>query len=73
MQLFVPEHIRGLVGGVQKSLNAFFGMLSFALGIWIPDPQYFHIYVSVGYASVAVAVLCFAFGVLLRKREFEHS
>jgi hypothetical protein len=63
MQLHIPEDIRGLVGGVQQSMNAFFGLLSFALGIVIPDPKYFHVYVSAGYASVGLAVVCFGFGV----------
>lgn len=63
MQEHIPEGVRGLVGGVQQSLNSFFFLLSFALGIAIPDPQYFHIYVSVGYVSVSLAVICFAFGI----------
>ena len=67
MQEKIPEDIRGLVGGVQQSLNAFFSILSFAIGIAIPDPQYFHIYVSVGQASVGLAVLCFGFGVYAKK------
>eukprot|EP00980_Cylindrotheca_fusiformis_P009738 scaffold2149_cov187-Cylindrotheca_fusiformis.AAC.16 len=69
MQLNIPVGIRGLVGGVQESLNSLFFLLSFALGILIPDPQYFHIYVGVGYVSVALAVLCFAFGIFPNRHQ----
>ncbi len=68
MQLHVHEDVRGLVGGAQQSLNAFFAMLSFALGILIPDPKYFHYYVSVGYLSVGVALICYALGVYARRQ-----
>ena len=68
MQLHIPEDVRGLVGGVQQSMNAFFGMLSFALGILIPDPVDFHYYVSAGYISVGVALLCYTCGVFARRQ-----
>jgi iron-regulated transporter 1 len=68
MQLHIPEDVRGLVGGVQQSMNAFFGMLSFALGIMIPNPEEFHYYVSVGYASVGLAILCYMSGVYARRQ-----
>jgi hypothetical protein len=69
MQEHIPEGVRGLVGGVQQSLNAFFGLLSFAIGIIIPDPRYFYIYVSAGYASVGLAVICFASGVFAKRKQ----
>ena len=68
MQLHIPEDVRGLVGGVQQSINAFFGMLSFALGLFIPNPKDFHYYVSVGYASVGLALLCYGSGVYARRQ-----
>jgi iron-regulated transporter 1 len=68
-QLHVDEDIRGLVGGVQQSLNAFFGMLSFVLGILIPNPEYFHYYVSIGYASVGLCGLCYGAGVYARRHQ----
>jgi iron-regulated transporter 1 len=67
MQDYIPADVRGLVGGVQQSLNALFGLLSFALGIFLPDPKDFYIYVAAGYASVGLAVICFTFGVYLRR------
>jgi iron-regulated transporter 1 len=69
-QLFqecIPNPIRGVVGGVQQSLNAFFEVNSFALGIIIPDPHQFYIYVAAGYGSVAVAMLLYTFGVYTRR------
>ena len=67
MQECIPAHIRGVTGGVQQALNAFFGMLAFVLGIFFPDPNEFHIYVSAGYASVGIAMLMYTFGVYMRK------
>lgn len=69
-QLFqehVPSDVRGVVGGVQQSLNAFFGLFAFVLGIFIPDPRQFHIYVAVGYGSVGVAMLLYTVGVFTRR------
>jgi len=68
MQLHVREDVRGSVGGTQLSLNSFFAMLAFLLGILIPDPTRFHIYVSVGYTSVGVALSCYAIGVFARRK-----
>ena len=67
MQDYVSDGVRGLTGGVQQSLNAFFGLLSFALGIFLPDPRQFHAYVAAGYASVFIAAACFTFGVYFRR------
>jgi iron-regulated transporter 1 len=67
MQDCVPAHIRGVTGGVQQSLNSFFGLLAFVLGILFPDPNEFHIYVSAGYASVGIAMLMYAFGVYMQQ------
>lgn len=36
----------GVVGGTQQSLNAIIYHLSFAIGIVVPDPCDFHMYVS---------------------------
>jgi len=52
MQLTIPAGIRGLVGGTQQSLNAFFQLVAYALGIVFPKPEQFHIYVAAGYIAV---------------------
>ena len=68
MQEHIPEEVRGLVGGVQQSLNAFFGLLSFGLGLIFPDPRDFYVYVSVGYAAVGLALICFSLGVFTKRK-----
>mmetsp|Transcript_22086 Transcript_22086/g.31056 ORF Transcript_22086/g.31056 Transcript_22086/m.31056 type:complete len:208 (+) Transcript_22086:444-1067(+) len=72
MQEYVEDDVRGVVGGVQQSLNAFFALLSFGLGIIIPDPRDFFIYVGLGYGSVGVAMVLYGFGVFRRQSEPER-
>lgn len=68
MQERVASDSRGVVGGVQQSLNAFFGLFSFALGLVFPDPRQFSIYVGAGYLSVGIATVLVLFGVFLPSR-----
>jgi solute carrier family 40 (iron-regulated transporter), member 1 len=70
MQEFIPDGFRGVVGGTQQSLNAFFQLSSFALGLLFPDPRDFPIYVAAGYAAVCSAALAFYLGIYLRRDEF---
>lgn len=67
MQECVDSDVRGVVGGVQQSMNAFFGIFSFILGIIIPDPRDFPIYVAAGYGSVGIAMLLYTFGIFKRR------
>ncbi|GAX11477.1 solute carrier family 40 (iron-regulated transporter), member 1 [Fistulifera solaris] len=64
----IPEHIRGLVGGVQHAMNAFFTILSFALGFVFPDPHQFHYFVLCGFTSVFFAAVLFTFGMYIPRR-----
>jgi hypothetical protein len=64
MQHFIPRRFRGVVGGVQQSLNAFCGTLSFALGLVLPDPREFVVYVACGYAAVVLAAALFLVKIL---------
>lgn len=66
MQESTPDGVRGVVGGYQQSLNAFFNLFSYALGVVIPDPSHFYIYVAAGYASVGFAMLLYSFGTYAR-------
>lgn len=70
MQEFIPEGIRGVVGGTQQSINAFFSLSSFGLGFIFPDPRDFPIYASTGYAAVCVAAVFYTFGVFFRSDDF---
>ena len=69
MQEYVAEDVRGLVGGVQQSLNASFNLVPYALGLIISDPEDFHVYVATGYAAVAMAVLAFVVGMIRTRGE----
>jgi solute carrier family 40 (iron-regulated transporter), member 1 len=53
MQECIPAGIRGVVGGTQQSLNALLFLMAFAIGIVVPDPQEFNIYVASGYVAVS--------------------
>ena len=70
MQEFIPEGIRGSVGGTQNALNAFFQLSSFSLGLFLPSPQQFNIYAISGCISVGIAASIYAIFVFLRKTTF---
>ena len=59
MQELVPEGIRGVVGGTQQSLNAFFQCTSFALGLIFYKPDNFFIYAAAGYLALGIALLLY--------------
>jgi len=65
-QEFTKEEVRGVVGGLQNSLQAFFGLVTFALGISFPDPNDFSIWAGSGYVSVGIALLFYWFGLYRR-------
>lgn len=69
MQEFIPEDVRGVVGGTQHALNAFFALGSFALGFIYPDPREFHIYAAAGYSAVGLAAVLYALGVFQRGQD----
>jgi iron-regulated transporter 1 len=58
----IPDHVRGCVGGVQQSLNAFFTLIPFVLGI-----KGFYVYVVAGFSSVALSVLFYVFGTIFQR------
>jgi len=63
MQQHIPAPIRGLVGGVQQSLNAFFTLVAYSIGLFISNPKYFHVYVSVAYVGVGLSLVFYAHNV----------
>jgi len=68
-QLHVPPPIRGLVGGVQQSLNAFFTVLSLCVGLFFSDPTQFNIFASVSFAGVVFAGLFYAIMVFGKRNQ----
>jgi len=71
MQQLIPENIRGVIGGVQKSLNGFFDLTTFALAIIFSDPKDFHVLVATGYCSVGLAMMLYYFGVYNKRDTFK--
>jgi len=67
MQQHTPAKIRGLIGGVQKSLNSFFDLTTFALGLLFSDPKYFYVLVATGYISVGIAMVLYYFGIYKKR------
>mmetsp|Transcript_3385 Transcript_3385/g.4500 ORF Transcript_3385/g.4500 Transcript_3385/m.4500 type:complete len:97 (+) Transcript_3385:1-291(+) len=63
MQELIPEDIRGVIGGVQKSLNALFDLTTYGLGFLFPDPSSFYILVATGFYSVGLAMCLYLGGV----------
>jgi iron-regulated transporter 1 len=70
MQEFIPGPVRGVVGGTQQSLNAFFQLSSFALGLIFPNPRDFHIYASAGFVAVGLSAIFYTVGVFWRGNDF---
>jgi len=71
MQEHIPAPIRGLVGGVQKSLNAFFTIVAYSIGLFLSDPEDFYIYASSAYAGVALAAAFFALRVFTKRQDLD--
>lgn len=67
MQQRVPEDVRGTIGGVQESFQAFFTLLTFTMGILVPNPRDFHYFIELGCSSVGLAMVCFTLGVHKRQ------
>lgn len=62
-QLFlqsVKEHERGIVNGVQSSLNQFADMLKFLMVIFAPDPEVFGILILISFMFVCLGWVFYA-------------
>jgi len=70
MQLHTPSPIRGLVGGVQQSLNSFFTVIVYVVGLFISDPENFKIYASFSFGGVTLAAVFYGMMVFARRRIF---
>lgn len=66
-QQYIPEDVRGVVGGVQSSLNALLGLGSFILGMIYSDPNQFGILMTVSFCNIGAATIFYFFGVYLRQ------
>eukprot|EP00977_Amphora_coffeiformis_P016654 scaffold5215_cov181-Amphora_coffeaeformis.AAC.8 len=70
MQEFIPDGIRGLVGGTQEALNSFFQLFSFSLGLFFPNPRQFYVFAAAGYISIGSAVVLYTLGVTSKAQAF---
>ena len=57
MQQEIQEHIRGVIGGVQKSLNGFFDLSTYVLSLIFSDSEEFQVLAIIG--SVGAAMLLY--------------
>ena len=70
-QQYIPDDIRGVVGGVQDSLNALLGLGSFILGLIYSDPNDFGILMTVSFCNIGAATIIFFFGTYRRQDSIE--
>jgi solute carrier family 40 (iron-regulated transporter), member 1 len=76
MQEWIPENVRGNVGGTQNALNSFFQLSSFILCVCYTNPKDFTIVVAAGYLAVGVASILYLKGIYLCSKyhdEQEHQ
>lgn len=73
MQQMIPENIRGVVGGVQKSLNSMFDLTTYGLGLIFADPNEFYILVATGYISVGIAMVIYLLWIYFHKDAIKNS
>jgi hypothetical protein len=66
MQLNTKDEVRGVVGAVQESLNAFFDIQNYVIGLIISDISGFKYLVAVGYVCVGLSMICYVLGVYVR-------
>ena len=67
MQQMIPEDIRGIIGGVQKSLNGLFDLATYGLGLIFAKPEEFNFLVTTGFTSVGITLCLYIWGI--RKHE----
>jgi iron-regulated transporter 1 len=63
IQETVPDNCRGIFGGTQHSLQAFFFALHFVFGLIWSKPEHFFVLAAIGYSAVGVAFLLVLLGV----------
>jgi len=61
LQQEVTESKRGVVGGVQSSLNSTFDLVRFILVLFLPDPHTFGILIIISFSSICLGALSLAY------------
>ena len=63
MQQTIPEHLRGVIGGIQNSLNGIFDLIMYLLGLfYYSTPADFHVLATTGFESVGLAMCMYIWG-----------
>mmetsp|Transcript_16686 Transcript_16686/g.38295 ORF Transcript_16686/g.38295 Transcript_16686/m.38295 type:complete len:551 (-) Transcript_16686:1302-2954(-) len=73
MQLHIPAPVRGLVGGVQQSMNAFFTVIIYVVGLFLSDPSNFYIYALISFSGVFLAAAFYGIMFYPKRRKFLSS
>jgi len=63
LQIYTAAEVRGVVGAVQESLNAFFDMQLYIFGIFFSDTSGFVILAAIGYFCVVFSACLYMHGV----------
>lgn len=72
MQESVPEVERGVVAGVQNSMQSLFQLLSFVAGMLISNPQDFSKLIFMSFGSVTMAAVIYAIQVYHKQLTIDH-
>ena len=71
----IPEHERGIVGGVQYALNEFFDLSHFIITIFLPRPNEFGYLTLISFGAITTSAIIFQIFVYRfpRKRKVEYE
>ena len=72
-QEFVPDGVRGLVGGTQHALNSVSVVLLGILGIFYQRPEKFFVFGAVSCLGACLCALLYTFGVFRRRHLFQMA
>ena len=71
----IPEHERGIVGGVQYALNEFFDLSHFIITIFLPRPNEFGYLTLISFGAITTSAIIFQIFVyrFRRRRKVEYE
>ena len=71
----IPEHERGIVGGVQYALNEFFDLSHFIITIFLPRPNEFGYLTLISFCAITTSAIIFQIFVyrFRRRRKVEYE
>ena len=72
-QEFVPDGVRGLVGGTQQSINSMFVVMTSGLGLFFRRPEQFFAFAAASYSGIFMCTLLYTLGIYRRGDQFKMS